>query len=601
MTRKAAEMTSFFFALIILIISIAILPANAAEMQTMGGPQMQLYTDLTDDSATSYINYLAEKSIIKGFDDGTFRPGEGLTRAQAAVLMIRATGVEPEPSLDLPFTDIAADHWARPSIAAAVKAGYIKGFPDNSFHPEDKLTRAQAAVMVLRLSRQSLNEASKAQFSDLNREHWAVASAATAVASGMMLAGSDGKQFQPDKEMTREEIARALAVLLTVDPELYKTALAGTLTVRKGTVSIQKGQQNPVTVAGPVVIDIGDTIITAGNSEAEISFEDGSGLLLKENTRLTITDGYGRSYIKQDGSPAVAVEWLNINMAGGELFGAVPTTMSESQENEDGTSPGPQTTGYLDQFKNTLLAGLDYPGLIAAASDDEKTAPWYNTTKTKRVKVKIDMPWGVAAVRGTQFFVGQNADQTDISVLEGTVTATGNNPRGTNTYDIAAGQFARIGSSGSFTSPPAPMNQNQLRRWVNEQEWVRERTEQIIQNQEINVEELLGSSLNSTLLQQSATDLLDNVNEALQAAAQQLIRQSSSGGSSGGGSPYITSLQLPEDTPLTVTYGETYELPAVVTANYSDGTSSDVSVTWDPDTVIWDPNAIIWDPYTLDR
>jgi hypothetical protein len=73
----------------------------------------------------------------------------------------------------------------------------------------------------------------------------------------MMLAGSDGKQFQPDKEMTREEIARALAVLLTVDPELYKTALAGTLTVRKGTVSIQKGQQNPVTVAGPVVLDIG--------------------------------------------------------------------------------------------------------------------------------------------------------------------------------------------------------------------------------------------------------------------------------------------------------------------------------------------------------
>jgi hypothetical protein len=68
------------------------------------------------------------------------------------------------------------------------------------------------------------------------------------------------------------------------------------------------------------------------------------------------------SYIKQDGSPAVAVEWLNINMAGGELFGAVPTTMSESQE----TKMEPVQDHKLPEIWTSLRIlywpDLDYPG-----------------------------------------------------------------------------------------------------------------------------------------------------------------------------------------------------------------------------------------------
>ncbi|HNX92565.1 MAG TPA: S-layer homology domain-containing protein, partial [Syntrophomonas sp.] len=166
MKRRAEGRTGTILMLVIVVILIAALPAWAVETQTGGGLQVQLFADLNDDSASVYINYLAGKSIIKGFDDGTFRPGEGLTRAQAAVLMTRAAGIAPDSTADLPFTDVAADYWAKPSIATSVKAGYIKGLPDNSFHPEEKLTRAQAAAMVLRLSRQSLNKAPNAQFSD---------------------------------------------------------------------------------------------------------------------------------------------------------------------------------------------------------------------------------------------------------------------------------------------------------------------------------------------------------------------------------------------------------------------------------------------------
>ncbi|HPF20566.1 MAG TPA: S-layer homology domain-containing protein [Syntrophomonas sp.] len=586
MSRRAEKRTGVFLLLVFLMVFVIVLPAWGNEIKTGSGLQVQSFEDLTDHPEAAYIEYLASQSIIKGFDDGTYRPDEGLTRAQAACLLIRAAGITPDVTLSVSFTDVPADHWARASIAAAVQAGYIKGFPDKRYHPEEQLTRAQAATLVLRLSRQSLDNADEAQFSDMNSGHWAAASATTAVEAGMMLAGSDGSQFQPEKTMTRAAMARALAVLMTEDPQLYKTDLVGVLAVTKGTVTLQKDQQEPVKVTQPTTVGIGDTIVTAGNTEAEISFEDGSGLLLKANTRLSIIESHGRAYIKQDGSAAVAVEWLKIDMTTGEVFGTVPATSEEEQENIE-ESIEPENTGYLQQFNRSLLAGLNPPALLAAAKS-KKATPWYKTSKTKRVKVQVDMPWGVAAVRGTQFYIAQSAaGRSHITVLDGSVTADSHNlQQGQNSYQIGAGQFVEVGSSGQFTAPPRPMNQNQLRQWVEVKEWLLERAQQTQINQQLNEKDMVDNILNPpSVLQQS--DLPDAINRALQ-EAQRLIRQNSGGGSSGGGGtilPVITRLQLPSDISLTVEAGQSYPLPTEVTAYYSDGSSRNVSVTWSPTAV----------------
>lgn len=585
MTRKTGRRMGVLLALIGLLIMVLAMSVNATTAKK-SDQQLPIFTDLSaNDVNANYVNYLLEKSIINGFDDGTFRPLEGLTRAQAAALLVRAAGITADASLAMDFTDVDANHWGKASIAAAARAGYIKGFPDNTFRPEEKLTRAQAAVMVLRLSKQKLDVADHL-FVDLAQEHWAAGAAATAAAAGMMDCGSDGRQFQPDREMNRAEMARALAVLLTEDPQLYKAKLQGTIEVKKGTVSISKGQAAAVVVTAPTLIDVGDTIVTAANSEATITFTDGSGLLLQEKTNLTVSDAYGRSYIKQDGKPGVALEWLDLNMNQGDLFGVIPSSSADNADKDNKTGG----VAFLSQFRTPLLASLGTPGLIAA-SNDSKSNPWYDTSKTKRSKVKVDMPWGVAAVRGTQFFIGQRAGGADISVLNGTVTATSHTAgTGRNEYDINGGQSARIGSTGSFTAPPAAMGREQLRRWVNAGDWIRERANEIQQNQEMN---RAGSTPPGGSPSSPTPDNIpEDVDRALQEAQRQ-IQQTGSGRSSGGSSgsdsgpnsPYITSLEWTKDTQISVACGASYELPKTVIAKYSDGTSAAVSVSWNPSTV----------------
>jgi hypothetical protein len=528
MSRKATELASFFFALIIVIVFVAVLPANAVEMQTTTSQQTNLFIDLTnDDAVLPYINFLAGKSIIKGFDDGTFRPGEGLTRAQAAALMVRASGITVNPSTSDPFNDIQADYWARDSINAAVEAGYINGFPDRSFRPEEQLTRAQAATMVLRLSKQKLSIASDPQINDVNSSHWAASSIAEVVAAGMIKINSDDRQFYPDQAITRKDMARVLGVLLTEDPDFYKADLIGTITVKNGTVSLQKNQQEPVNITGTSKVVSGDTIITGNKSEARISFEDGSGFLIKENTRVTIVEAYGRTYIKQDGNPAVAVDWLNLNLQQGTLFGALPGNQSDEEQ----SSPGTMKTGYLAPFKTTYLASLNGFQLLGDAAGTQTDSPWYNTSKQKKVKVKVDMPWGVAAVRGTQFCVWSNPNgKSGVSVLNGIVSFTS----GGQTVEVATGQMTQGTDPNSPPPPPGLMDQSQLKNWNAVRDWVLEQAAQMQQNGELD--------------QTEYENIVNIVNGAIQDVQERIIQPGGSGGSSGGGgssdttAPTMTSL-----------------------------------------------------------
>jgi hypothetical protein len=87
--------------------------------------------------------------------DGTFQPKGNLTRAQASKLV--ATLVKsgdksdiPAPAAD-PFTDVAKSYWGAGAIKFGVDNGYINGMGDGTFHPEDQVTTAQLATMLVKL------------------------------------------------------------------------------------------------------------------------------------------------------------------------------------------------------------------------------------------------------------------------------------------------------------------------------------------------------------------------------------------------------------------------------------------------------------------
>ena len=83
---------------------------------------------------------------MRGYPDGTFRSDQPLTRGELMVLLHR---MYPSEGTDVSaFPDVPADHWAYPAISAAVSRGWVTGYPDGTFRPDQNMTRVEAAALL---------------------------------------------------------------------------------------------------------------------------------------------------------------------------------------------------------------------------------------------------------------------------------------------------------------------------------------------------------------------------------------------------------------------------------------------------------------------
>lgn len=106
------------------------------------------FTDISTHWAKDFIDRLAKMNIVSGFPDGTFKPDRHLTRAQYAALLAKAFELAPRRQATV-FKDVAADFWAKSAIVKANRAGFLVGYPDSTFRPEQNLTRVQAIVSLV--------------------------------------------------------------------------------------------------------------------------------------------------------------------------------------------------------------------------------------------------------------------------------------------------------------------------------------------------------------------------------------------------------------------------------------------------------------------
>jgi hypothetical protein len=97
----------------------------------------------------THINALVGLGIINGYSDNTFRPNNTLTRAQTAIMIVRAAGISTD-EVSSNFTDVPPTHAAYKFISAAYQTGIINGYSDGTFRPNANVTRAQIAIMVQR-------------------------------------------------------------------------------------------------------------------------------------------------------------------------------------------------------------------------------------------------------------------------------------------------------------------------------------------------------------------------------------------------------------------------------------------------------------------
>lgn len=111
------------------------------------------------------------------FDNGShFRPNDIITRAEFVDLLIR---VKPQAPGTATFPDVPASHWAAKPICAAASQGWINGYPDGTFRPDNGLSRAEACTVINRMLGRTgdAEQASKlltlGVFSDMTASHWA--------------------------------------------------------------------------------------------------------------------------------------------------------------------------------------------------------------------------------------------------------------------------------------------------------------------------------------------------------------------------------------------------------------------------------------------
>ncbi len=135
----------------------------------------QFYSDVPASHwSFKYVEAVHRAGIMTGFPDGTFRPDIPATRANVAVAMIRARGIDPVAFLPtIPFPDIGG-HWAIKEIETAYVLGIIEGLPDGTFHPDDPIIRAETVTLIDRaLGRGPLLEGPVTQhFPDCRPTDW---------------------------------------------------------------------------------------------------------------------------------------------------------------------------------------------------------------------------------------------------------------------------------------------------------------------------------------------------------------------------------------------------------------------------------------------
>lgn len=185
-------------------------PAPVAPEPISGGVSgSRQFTDMQTHWAGPFVDGLAEAGVVAGFQDGTFRPDQEVTRAQFAAFVLASFPNQPWVNSPAQFTDIAPDFWAKDALQQAQRMGFLSGFPDGTMRPNEPLIRIHAIVAVtngLGLS------GGRADDIGIYRDRaqvpsYAVDALATATQRRLVVNYPDALQLRPLEPMTRGEMA----------------------------------------------------------------------------------------------------------------------------------------------------------------------------------------------------------------------------------------------------------------------------------------------------------------------------------------------------------------------------------------------------------
>lgn len=173
------------------------------------------------------LNKKDHKAYMFGYPDGNFLPERNMTREETTAMFARLLKDYPRErrNYTIPFNDVAESDWSQQAIGFMLEKGMIKGYEDGSFRPKAAISRAEFAAMAARFDK--LVAGTGNPFNDVPDTHWAVASIDSAAAKGWVTGYPDGS-FKPERKITRAEVVNITNKMLDrfADKDFVRSHLA---------------------------------------------------------------------------------------------------------------------------------------------------------------------------------------------------------------------------------------------------------------------------------------------------------------------------------------------------------------------------------------
>ena len=183
---------------------------DTTRMYTVTVKQGYTFEDIDeDDWFYDDVVAAAEEGYINGMEPGKYEPLGKLTRAQFATMIARAMNYDSNPDVEASFPDVKDDHYAKAAINFCYENDIIRGYEDGTFKPDKTISRQEVAAILARAF--NLEEiSSKAYPDDSQIAGWASDDVYKCLAAELMMGDADTGNFRPVSDLTRAEAATIL-------------------------------------------------------------------------------------------------------------------------------------------------------------------------------------------------------------------------------------------------------------------------------------------------------------------------------------------------------------------------------------------------------
>jgi hypothetical protein len=311
------------------------------------GAATAVVTDISNHWAKTQVTDWISKGYISGYADGTFKPDNTITRAEFIKLINKSFDFK-EKKADIKYSDVNVKDWYYEEVQKAAKEGYITGYEDGSIGANKPISRQEVAVIISRLLKlQATDNSSVDAFSDANQiADWGKDAIGEVVDKKIMNGYAADLSFKPGNSIKRAEAVVALDKAIHNQVTTYSTA---------GTFGPATGSQ---TVIGDSVINVTgvklQNMVINGNLLLDEGIGSGDAYLTNVTVKGTTTvNGGGENSIHFSNSTLANVD---INKKDGTVRVVSEGATSVNQITVHSAATVEGSGGNLVNFQNVILA-----------------------------------------------------------------------------------------------------------------------------------------------------------------------------------------------------------------------------------------------------